>query len=89
MKRPHDDDVARRAYFAGLADANKENLLPATELAKLANKHYKVTEQPKLATRTAQTWLAEYRADPAGFCAGPKYCTEGNKRLTDQEVMIL
>jgi len=88
VKRFHDDDEARREFFAGLVEADKENVQTAVNLMKIANKHYEAQKRPKLTERTAQRWKKDCLADKELFTAGPLYSRDGNRRLSDAEVRL-
>lgn len=86
VKRPHDDDVPRREFFAGLIAADKENKRTAAQHMAVANDHYRKQKRARISLETAQRWKRQCLFDLEKFTAGPAYSHEGNKRLTDDEV---
>lgn len=83
-KRPHDDDLARRAYFSALCDEHDK--APASELMAKANTHYKSLGQKPLTVRTAQLWRREYQEHPSAFAAGPNFLRARRCKLSDQQI---
>lgn len=68
QKRKHDDDKARRSYFAALADGSPQ--AKTETLLEKANAHFKEVGESEISEPTARRWREHYLLNKSDFVSG-------------------